>query len=272
MYVKKGKSLTTHLMKYMLRRIRYIRKIKHIAPSKFDGSLHEIKGEYLNLNEIYCFFEQYYFYKIDKVYRIHRKYFRKNKRGFGEDAFHALWVKIFEEFRPKNCLEIGVYRGQTLSLWALISKRTDLNANIFGITPLNNLGDDVSRYEGNLNYLLDIEKNFKKFGLEFPHIIKGESSANHCVEFMHQTKWDLIYIDGGHDYATVFQDYRNSLESLKIGGILVLDDSSLFRNYKADEFSFKGHHGPSMVATDLADKEMILLITVGHNNVYQKIA
>ena len=57
------------------------------------------------------------FYHLPFSIINHRVYFSKEFRGFGEEAFHSMWYLLLSEFKPKNCLEIGVYRGQIISLW-----------------------------------------------------------------------------------------------------------------------------------------------------------
>ena len=37
-------------------------------------------------------------------------------------------VSLAQEYRPENLLEIGVYRGQVISLWALIARELGSNA------------------------------------------------------------------------------------------------------------------------------------------------
>ena len=73
----------------------------------------------------------------------------------------------FFNYRPKNILEIGVYRGQTLSLFHILSNLYDISSNIYGITPLSSSGDEVSSYI-DIDYLEDINKNFKFFNLQSP--------------------------------------------------------------------------------------------------------
>ena len=63
----------------------------------------------------------------------HRQYFLQGQRGFGEDAFHVMWWMLFREMRPKSFLEIGVYRGQTLSLAALHHRTLGIEGSVTGI-------------------------------------------------------------------------------------------------------------------------------------------
>src|SRR5262245_35749231 len=62
---------------------------------------------------------RYFYQELPPEIMAHRLYFRKQRRGFGENPFHVMWFLLFREFKPHNFLEIGVFRGQTISLAAL---------------------------------------------------------------------------------------------------------------------------------------------------------
>src|SRR5262249_55054098 len=82
----------------------------------------------------------------------HRRYFSQQGRGFGEDAFHAMWFKLLAEYRPRRCLEIGVYRGQVISLWLLIAEKIGFPVEVHGVSPFSAAGDAVSWYPGDIDY------------------------------------------------------------------------------------------------------------------------
>jgi hypothetical protein len=212
-----------------------------------------------------------YNFRIPPVYRRHREFFVQHQRGFGEDAFHAVWCFIFSQFKPKLCLEIGVYRGQTISLWSIIARELRVEASeIWGLSPLNQLGDDVSSYIS-IDYEQDIRKNFKTFSLGEPKLWKESSTTLAGVEFIKSKVWDLIYIDGSHNYEDVSRDFENALHSLKHGGLLCLDDSSLYLDYKPRPGRFAGHPGPSRLIKEFCNETIVHVMTVGHINVLQKI-
>jgi hypothetical protein len=227
------------------------------------------QGKLVQNFDSYKYFNFRYNWNCPRWLKEHRRYFSVEARGYGEDPFHVVWLEIFNRFKPIDALEIGVYRGQTISLWSLISKKLQLNTNVSGISPLNNSGDELSVYP-NLNYEKDICKNFTKFSLGSPSLIKALSTDFKAELFIESKLWDLIYIDGSHDYDVVLHDYKIAFKQLRIGGVLCLDDSSLYSNFKIDGI-FKGHPGPSKVVQDYVDKEMRHLLTVGHNNFYLKI-
>ncbi len=177
---------------------------------------------------------------------------------------------MFQKYRPSKILEIGVYRGQTLSYFNLLGKYFNYPVDVHGISPLDDSGDSYSGYE-KINYAADIALNFSKFGLPTPNLHKGYSNDNAMLQFIASNTWDLIYIDGSHDYDIVTQDINASLAALKTGGVLVMDDASLYQDYIAPEGSFKGHPGTSKAADELkASGRCTNLINVGHNRVFIK--
>src|SRR5437868_2391149 len=62
----------------------------------------------------------------DVALASHRKYIEVNRLGFGDPAFHSMWRLILGEaaarFATARALEIGVYKGQVISLWALLAR------------------------------------------------------------------------------------------------------------------------------------------------------
>jgi len=201
--------------------------------------------------------------------REHRAYFERGRRGFGEDAFHAMWWLLLREFRPRYCLEIGVYRGQVISLWALIAKLIDFPCEVNGISPFTAAGDSVSSYPRSIDYRADTLRSFKRFRLPDPTLITALSTDSSAVKHVSARSWNLIYIDGSHDYEVALADYTLCRPHLAPGGLLVLDDSSLGTDFHPPLFSFAGHPGPSRVAAEVATRDLRLLGAVGHNNVFR---
>jgi hypothetical protein len=219
----------------------------------------------------YRYFVWYFDTQLPQHVRDHRLYFARKNRGFGEDAFHAMWWKLFMELHPIRALELGVYRGQILSLWELMSRELGLPVEAWGVSPLINLGDTVSQYLDIADYQLDVDSHFRKFGLGEAKLFRGKSQDATSVAFIKSQKWDLIYIDGSHDFEEVVQDLELSKGCLERGGYLVLDDASLFSSYVPPSFSFKGHSGPSSVVMNSQLMEGLTEIaTCGHNRVYVK--
>lgn len=194
----------------------------------------------------------------------HRRYFSE-KRGFGEDAFHTMWYMLFNEFRPSSALEIGVYQGQVITLWKLLSKTLGFECRVSCISPFSSAGDSTSRYASK-DYLSLTEENHKKFGLDLPDMCRCLSTEKQAELFVAGRKFDLVYIDGNHDYEVVKSDFELCLPTIVPGGLLVLDDSAIGTSYVPSSDSFSGHQGPSRLASELSLEE---IFSAGHNRVFQ---
>lgn len=220
--------------------------------------------------DLYLYLHHYFFHLLPVRARHHRQYFSVQQRGFGENAFHAMWYLLLREYRPGRCLEIGVYRGQTISMWALYGDLLSFDIAVTGISPFSPTGDSVSRYPRSIDYYADTLDNFAKMGLPAPRLIRALSSDAQARDAIAAQAWDLIFIDGNHDYDVAVQDYEACVRALPPGGMLVIDDSSLYTDYVPPWYSFAGHPGPSRIVRDRAAHELIRVATVGHNNIFRK--
>jgi predicted O-methyltransferase YrrM len=203
--------------------------------------------------------------------RAHRDYYRIDRRGFGEDAFHTMWWRLVREFKPQSFLEIGVYRGQVVSLIALLSKLEGNPCEITGISPFSSSGDSVSKYRSDLNYLEDTLAHFKHFGLPEPALVNAFSTDPEALEVIASRPWDMIYIDGNHDYDVVVKDWNACSNAIRPGGIIILDDSGLTTAYRPPAFSTAGHPDPSRLASEIDPKRFKEILQVGHNRVFQHL-
>ena len=203
-------------------------------------------------------------------FRQHRQYYTQKRRGFGEDAFHAMWFLLFREFSPGSFLEIGVYRGQSLSLAALLARHFKLNCHIQGLSPFNATGDAVSKYRRGVDYHADTLANFSHFQLPAPALLKAYSTDAAAAKLIAARPWDCIYIDGNHDYEVVRQDWSLCAQQLSPGGIIVLDDASLNTAYRPPPFASAGHPGPSRLAQEICHPPFTEILRIGHNRVFQK--
>lgn len=200
----------------------------------------------------------------------HRTFFKQSGRGFGEDVFHVMWLLLFREFRPANFLEIGVYRGQTLSLAGLLARLLAIPCLPCGISPFSAAGDSVSKYQKGIDYLEDTRANVAHFALSEPVLLKAFSTDEAAVALISSRRWDCIFIDGNHDYEVAKQDWEICAKHLRDGGIIVLDDSGLSTKYEPPLFATGGHPGPSRVAWEIDPQRFQEILQVGHNRVFQK--
>jgi len=217
-----------------------------------------------------CF--RFFHNQLPEEIRLHRKYFTRNMRGFGEDAFHVMWFVLTREFAIRRFLEIGVYRGQTLSLIALLQRMNGLDGTVTGISPFSSAGDSVSSYLDGIDYLEDTQSNFRAFSLASPELVRACSTDEDSVKTIRSREWDCIYIDGNHDYEVACADWSNAAGAVKPGGLIVLDDSALTTGFVPPSFATKGHPGPSRLAAELDRNQFEEILQVGHNRVFRRVA
>ena len=246
--------------------------ISRYPRKRFFGEyrLVEIPAQFESLNSQYLYFHQRFWTSVPLWLRQHRKYFTLEQRGFGEDAFHAMWLDILSEYKPKRLLEIGVYRGQVISLWSLIAKHRNIDCTIHAISPFSPAADDVSVYLSDIDYYGDVIRNFNHFGLPLPHLHKGLSTDSAMRDVIKSDQWDLIYIDGSHDYEVVKRDFENCSKMLATDGLLVLDDAAVGTSFNAPPYASNGHPGPSQVASEIDRSLFEEILSVGHNRVFRK--
>ena len=234
-------------------------------------SITALKNSLPTRNQQYHYFHHYFWNLSPAWLKEHRDYFNQNKRGFGEDAFHAMWYFIFIEFHPTDILEIGVYRGQTLSLFSLLSQKNGVAANIHGISPFTSAGDAVSKYSEETDYYSDVISNFTHFNLPPPVLHKGFSTDEGMLPVIQSAQWDLIYIDGNHDYGVAKYDFTIAAQNIKMGGLIVLDDASFNTDFIPPLYSTAGHPGPSKLASEIDTNLFEEILSAGHNRVFKKL-
>ena len=120
----------------------------------------KFSSEWVDTVEYNSFIYDYCGSQTDLYDRLnkHAQIIEEYKLGYGEKPFMYLWAMVFSQM-PKNgkFLEIGVFKGSILAISQLMSKELDLNISTFGLTPLNNTGDQYSNYDVD-NYEYAINK------------------------------------------------------------------------------------------------------------------
>ena len=194
--------------------------------------------------------------------------------GFGEHAFCWNWQLIVDAMPPSfKFLEIGVYKGRTLGVIQLLATQMKKECEIYGITPLTNVGDKYSRYNDE-NYSYSLFMNLNKMGVDIDNIniVKGLSTDFTAMNDVNATgPYDVVFIDGCHDYEVVCKDIMNYIPMLKSGGYLVMDDASLFLDKPYGQFL--GHKDVCQAIKDTIDIGRLGLthiFAVGHNRVWRK--
>lgn len=230
--------------------------------------------ENLDVNEIYSRFLDR-FWKNDVLVE-HRTFIENNGLGFGEKPFHVLWNDIIN-LLPKDFrfLEIGVYKGQILSLVKLLSKNKGNEASVLvGVTPLDTSKDKFSSYQPS-DFEAEIRKTFDRFNLEFSNeknLIIGSSTDNSIKDKVKKlAPFDVVYIDGCHDYECVVSDIQLMKDITVTGSFVVLDDASCYKGLESRFFS--GHPDVCNAIKEHLenDDRFEEIITVGHNRLFKRI-
>lgn len=115
------------------------------------------------------------------------------------ESMYVLW-KTIEYFDPKNILEIGFGKGQTLGL----------------VTEVANTESKIVSVDKCYQCLDEFKKMFPTHNTKFIEI--------DSKKLMLDQKFDFIIIDGDHSYEGAKKDLENCFSMLDQTGILVMDD------------------------------------------------
>ena len=187
--------------------------------------------------------------------------------------FHE-WTHILYGIRTimgpeiKTYMEIGSYIGSSASLIL----RNPFPSNIICIDPCNlhpsHYGGSVSQDETLLHNIKD--NNIHNYGIKLykkysndPILLKHFKDTN--------TKVDILFIDGAHDYNGVINDWRNYNGFVNSGGYIIFDDYNDYKyspqvNPAVDEIV--KHIDPTVYEIIGSPLNTLDDVSVGYNNTY----
>jgi hypothetical protein len=201
----------------------------------------------------------------------HRTFIENHVFGFGERSFPYMWNLLIKEM-PKyfTFLEIGVFKGQTLSLVKLLADQHKKKIKRYGVTPLSTEG---GLWES--DYAKDIETIHDEFKLTKDYeILQGLSEDATIIEKAQNLQLDILYIDGGHDERHITNDIENYAHLVKKGGYMVIDDCC--NSFKQPFGYFQGID----IVTKVVDRYLPpftenekweFVFSVVHNRVYKRV-
>jgi predicted O-methyltransferase YrrM len=225
----------------------------------------------------------------------HRRHIEENKLGFGEPAFHYLWWLILKKLKDtgsRGLLEIGVFKGQSVTAWLLVARALACPFTVTGITPLKGNPLPIQRWKRRLKILLSpafreqvwaanfypeddygqtIRNLMARFDLpaETLELIEGSSADPAVIARVAGRKFGLIYIDGDHAYDAVCADIRLYAPMIPPGGFLAMDDAACFLPGKT---FWKGIKSVSEACETIPPLGFKNVINVGHVRLYQRSA
>jgi hypothetical protein len=234
--------------------------------------------------------------QTDPLLSTHRRHVEKNDLGFGDDAFHHLWKLLLcaasIRFGPFQAMEIGVYKGQVISLWSLLARVHHLDLRIHAITPLE--GQPIPpptlwrsirarfdrRFKERINsgdfYALEdyetiVRAHFSRHGLDFDtiNLLRGYSTAPDIRARAAGIVCHLLYIDGDHTYEGALSDVENYAPLVPQGGWLVMDDAAA--DQPGTTF-WKGYPSVARACLRLSSLGFKNVLNIGHNRVFERVS
>ena len=205
--------------------------------------------------EVYLsFFRYLIFDKFTKPLRkLYEKKYKKiliNKSisydWFSKHCFYFYWIikKIKKDFKY---LEIGAFEGNSFLFVTKELKPTISYAVDPWLDSNDEIAENMTLIEKNFDYnLSDINSNFKK--------IKKKSDK---FFFENNEHFDVIYIDGSHNYPDVFLDANNSWKILNKNGILIFDD--YFFHYPENPKGYVGFAVNNFLKTIKKEYKIVLV-------------
>jgi hypothetical protein len=214
----------------------------------------------------------------DQTLKQHRDFVVYHQFGYGNRPFHWMWNLICAEMPIHfRFLEIGVYQGQVISLMSLLNQRYGKRGVIFGLTPLAAVNDKFSKHH-EVDYEERIAMLYHQFGLDASdlQIIQGLSTDKDVVRQADlNAPYNVVYIDGGHDYDTVISDIAFYSQMVAVGGYLVMDDSANYLNIPDGliRMNWRGIQEVSdAVRAQLESNDQFEhIFSVAHNRVWKRV-
>jgi len=170
--------------------------------------------------------------------------------GHGDRSLQYMW-KIMVDAMPTEFkfLEIGVYKGQILSLMELLTRESNKKSTIVGVTPL--FDEAFANYDRlpYIKYLFQVND----LTMENTTVHDGFSQNPDIIKKVYdQGPFDMVYVDGDHSYQATVDDINNFDVCLKPGGYMIVDDASDFINLPPGRF--KGIVEVSKAVQDTLEK------------------
>lgn len=209
--------------------------------------------------------------------KAHRDFIEESYRngviyGHGNRELQYMWKLIVDELPTDfKFLEIGVYKGQIISLIQLLADKQSKNASITAVTPL------YDKEFADYNRFPWIKQLYKQFNVTMANtkIVDGYSSSPKILaEATSYGPYDVVFIDGDHSYKGAKFDIEKYDSALKVGGYMVIDDASNYKNMNGlGDIGFKGIIEVSNAVRDSIEKNPNYkeILAVTHNRIFKKL-
>ena len=254
-----------HIFKMLISHLKYTLKESHYI-FKISFTHNELATVVLPLSFKFLFHQgikNLISKKIFKNYKLDYSNYVRENMTFSNDWFShniTTWVSVFKKEIKSNkrldILEIGSYEGASVVFLLKYFQTSSLQC--------------VETFEGSdehkdLNFN-EIKKNFYNNTSTFKErlsVFEGTSD-----EFFLKNKqiFDIIYVDGSHEFSNVYKDAFNSFNFLNINGIIIFDD--FLKKYYGD---LKKDPIIAILNFISKHKKNIKILNVGYQIIIKKI-
>lgn len=173
---------------------------------------------------------------------------------------------------PKNVVEIGVFQGYfTFNMTEMLAPNNS-NYKHYSIDPYDK-SDDLSTDMIEQAYKCFLHNmNICPYSNHIEHI--RETSWNGMLQLLNRgIKADLIYVDGDHRASTVLDDLVIAFKLLKVGGVMLCDDSVSWGSISENEL-IKLDHSPRLAVDSFIhcnwSKIEVLVLPNGYQSAFIK--
>ncbi len=232
----------------------------------------------------------------DPLLAAHRQHVETNKLGFGDPAFHAMWASLIaaagKRFGTVRALEIGVFKGQVISLWALMARKSAVNLEVSALGPLAGQPRPKSTLLNKVRYRLSrrfreqidnanfyaeedypaiIAAHFAHHGLDFNQVkqYRGFSTDPLLLQRLAHETFHIVYVDGDHSYEGALHDFKTFAAKIPVGGWLVADDAG--GDLPGTSF-WKGHEAVTRAVQVMPSLGFKNILNVGHNRIFERVS
>jgi SAM-dependent methyltransferase len=146
-----------------------------------------------------------------------------------EEEFKEL-LELYNNLFIENVLEIGSLLGETLKYWI---DYAPVGTNIYSIDKLVSTTD--SRFKQQVYGHTKLWHDWSKEKGVHLTVFNAYSNDKEIIKYLKDKArtFDFIFIDGGHDYNTVKQDFETFYPMLNKGGMVAFHD--IAKNHPASE-------------------------------------